>query len=431
MDEYKNSLNTDNNSYSTAEDNISGFGEAAPQKKRKSFVLKAFGAVFKTVAPGVLCLCLCFAVGAGAAIGAPKAFNAIKSAVEEVTAQKTGNGEADEGTEASQEDKADIDRDAEPLAYASATNVELIKKVKKSVVCIVSTSEGRDVFNIPYESSGAGSGIIFSEDDNNVYIVTNNHVIDGAKKITISFDSENVVPAEIVGTNEINDLAVISVSADDLKANDIDYQAIVFGNSDEVKEGSSVIAVGNALGEGNTATSGVVSVVNKELSIDGKKLQVIQTDAAINPGNSGGALINSRGEVIGINTAKYSKTEVEGIGYSITSNSAKPVIEKIMNNETTPILGVYVADITEEMLQSYDLPNTGVILTQIISGSSAEKAGLMAGDIVTGIDSKPIFNKEQLVDAISSHRVGDKVELKIIRENKNKTVTVELFSGES
>lgn len=332
---------------------------------------------------------------------------------------------------ASDDALSDLNKEDSPLKYASFSNVKLIKKVRPSIVCITSTVEAQGFFNMNYESDGSGSGIIFSKDADNVYIVTNCHVIEGAKKVSISLDSGNFVSAKLVGKNVNADLAVISVSIAELKAQGVDdVKPISFGDSDKVNPGSSVIAIGNALGEGNIATSGVVSVVNKEVAINGKQLTVIQTDAAINPGNSGGALLNSKGEVVGINTAKLATESVEGVGYSITSNMAKPIIEKLMNNQDTPFLGVYISDISEEIANSYNIPQTGVMITQIIPNSSASASDLRETDIITGIDDTPIFAKEQLIDAVSNYKIGDVVAIKIIRDGKfPKTVSVKLIAN--
>ncbi len=311
---------------------------------------------------------------------------------------------------------------------ASANTIEVIKKVKPSVVCITSVSQSQNIFNQVYETEGSGSGIMFYKDDTNVYIATNNHVISGASSVNISInDSDQLIPASLVGKESSSDLAVISVKISDITAAGINnIQLATFGDSDSLQVGESVIAIGNALGNGNTATAGIVSTVQKDVNIDGKKLSVIQTDAAINPGNSGGALVNSKGQVIGINTAKIALTDVEGIGYSIASNVAKPIIEQLMNSTDTPSLGVYITTITEDVASQYNLPQAGVLIQQVIEGGSAYNSGLKAGDIVTAYNGTPIFTSDQLISAVKESSVGGTATLTIIRDGQTKTITVKL-----
>ncbi len=318
-----------------------------------------------------------------------------------------------------------------PISKNSDNSVKIIKSVKPSIVCITTTIKLKDMFNIPYLESGAGSGIIFAQTDEKVYIVTNSHVIDGASAVGVSVENSGVVPAELIGKKETADIAVISIKKSDLIRVGVNkVTAAKFGNSDNLNMGDSVIAIGNALGNGNTATSGIVSAVNKEINIDGLTLNVIQTDAAINPGNSGGALINVKGEVIGINTAKLASTEIESTGYSISINVAKPIIENIMNHTSAPYLGVYISKIDEEEAEAYGLPVTGVIVEDVIQNSSAERAGIQKNDIITVFNDTPVFTPEQLTNAVQNCRVGDTVEVRIIRNaHEMITLKVKLYSS--
>lgn len=312
------------------------------------------------------------------------------------------------------------------LDEASKNTIALIKKVKPSVVCITTTTQGQTWFNQIYESEGAGSGVIFHEDENNIYIVTNAHVISGASKVMLSVSESDLVSASLVGKDANADLAVLSVTKADLKTVGITGVTVAeFGGSD-LQVGESVIAIGNALGEGNTATAGIVSAVSKDVNIQGRKLTVVQTDAAINPGNSGGALINSKGQVIGINTAKLAITEVEGIGYAIASNVAKPIIEQLMNSTDTPALGVYITNISEEVAQAYNLPQAGVMIESVIKGGSAANAGLREGDIITAFNDTPVFTSEQLLNIVKQQRVGDSVKITVIRDGKTVEINVKL-----
>lgn len=300
----------------------------------------------------------------------------------------------------------------------------IIKSATPSVVSITTTSQVDNIFSIPMETEGAGSGVIFHRTSTNTYILTNNHVIDGAMQVGIAIDESEPIYATLVGKDSNSDLAVISVLNSDLdKAGIKDITIATFGNSDNMNEGDSVIAIGNSLGEGKTATLGIISSTSKEISIDGKTLNVLQTTAAINPGNSGGALINSKGEVIGINTAKVADTSVNGIGYSISTNIAMPIIENIMNKSNAPALDVYIANANQ---YSEDGLTFGALVVDIIRGGAADKAGILPNDIITSIDDTPIFDAEQLSQVIKNYKIGDSVKVNIIRGKEILTIKVKL-----
>lgn len=311
------------------------------------------------------------------------------------------------------------------LDEASQNTVNIIKKVKPSVACITSVKQGVDFFNQVYESEGSGSGIVFYKDDLNAYIVTNNHVISGASRVTVSINECDLVSANLIGKDANADLAVISVSLAELSAAGVkDVQVATFANSDNVQIGETVIAIGNALGRGNTATKGIISTTAKDVQFSSVKLNVLQTDAAINPGNSGGALVNSSGQVVGINTSKIASTEVEGVGYSISANSAKATIEKLMNNTNTPVLGVSVVTITEDIAKQNNLPSVGVLITEVVQGGSAYSSGLQAGDIITTFNGQPMFKNEQLVEAVKNCKIGDSIDVTILRNGETKSMKV-------
>ncbi|MEI3163817.1 MAG: trypsin-like peptidase domain-containing protein [Lachnospirales bacterium] len=315
---------------------------------------------------------------------------------------------------------------------ASKNTVDIINKVQPSVACITSIVQGTDFFNQTYQSEGAGSGVVFYKDSDNAYIVTNNHVISGASTVSISLNSYDLVSAKLVGKDANADLAVISVSLKDLaNAGVKNVQVAEFGNSEEAQVGETVIAIGNALGEGNTATKGILSSQTRDVNIQGTKLTVLQTDAAINPGNSGGALVNDKGQVIGINTAKISMTTVEGIGYSIASDVAKPIIEELMNSKSTPTLGVYITSISEEVAQQNNLPQAGVLVQKVIEGGSASYADIQAGDLITSFNGTPVFNTDQLMDAVKKCKIGQTVSVTIVRNGATKTVSVKMLESSS
>jgi len=301
--------------------------------------------------------------------------------------------------------------------------VEVINRVFPSVVNISisgTTNQSYYGFVIPYEFTSAGSGIIFSESDDKIYIATNNHVVDGATNISVSIAEEEGVAATVVGKDSSSDLAVISVLKSDLeKAGVTEVTIAKFGNSDNISVGEDVIAIGNALGEGKVATGGMVSSKLKTVTVDELALTVIQTDSAINPGNSGGALVNYSGEVIGVNTAKIASSQIEGVGYAIPSNIAMPILEQLLEEGTVPkpYIGIVGMDVTDELSYKYGLP-VGAYITQVLENSGAEEAGLQEGDIITDFAGKKIMNMDRLIELVSDLEVGDTVDIKVIRNGE-------------
>lgn len=317
------------------------------------------------------------------------------------------------------------------LVASEDSIAKVVNSVENSVVNIsIKTQSSTNWFGQTYESEGSGSGIIYKVDGDTVYIITNNHVVESASSVNVSITGEEQVSSKLVGKDASSDLAVISVSKADLnKAGITDITAAKFGNSDDIQVGENVVAIGNALGQGKTATLGIISAQNKEINIDGKTLTVMQTDAAINPGNSGGALVNTSGEVIGINTAKLSSDAVEGTGYSIPISTAQPIIQTLMEKGTVdkPYLGIqgYTIDETFEKIYGINIP--GVFISKIETGSAAEKAGLQVTDIITAIDKTAVTNIETLSNEITKHKSGDAISLTIIRNGSQEmTITATL-----
>jgi serine protease Do len=320
--------------------------------------------------------------------------------------------------------------DLEP-SEDSVANV--FNQVKDSVVNISIKVKSNDFF-YQTESTGSGSGIIYQQDDKNVYIVTNNHVVEDATSVEISISGSEQVKASLVGKDASSDLAVISVTKSDLSAAGItSVTPAVFGDSDNLEVGEFVIAVGNALGQGKTATRGIISAVNKQINVDGKALTVVQTDAAINPGNSGGALVNTAGEVIGINTAKFSSTSVEGTGFAIPTSVAKSVIDELMQSGSVdkPYLGVQVCAIDDRFKQMYNVNIDGVYVISVESGSAAENAGLQSSDIITAIDGNPVTTGSELSNEISKHKSGETVTLTVIRNGSIQTTVTATLANQN
>lgn len=320
---------------------------------------------------------------------------------------------------------------ASNLVASEDSIAQVVNSVKNSIVNIsIKAQTTAGWFGQTYESEGSGSGIIYKVDGDTVYIVTNNHVVESANSVTVSIIGDEQVNAKLVGKDASSDLAVISVSKTDLSAAGItDVAAAKFGNSDNMQVGENVIAIGNALGQGKTATLGIISAQNKEINIDGKKLTVIQTDAAINPGNSGGALVNTAGEVIGINTAKLSSSAVEGTGFAIPISSAQTIIQTLMTNGTVdkPYLGIQGYTIDENFEKIYGISIPGVFVSSVESNSAAENAGLQVSDIITAIDDVAVADIETLSSEISKHKSNDQITLTIIRNGRQEmTVTATL-----
>lgn len=317
--------------------------------------------------------------------------------------------------------------DAKDLTDVSS----VVDEVMPSIVAITNT--GTVTYNSFFgkksqQSQSCGSGIIVSEDDDYLYIATNNHVVADSEELTVQFDDDSVVKAEIRGTDPDDDLAVVRVKKSDLgKDTYSNIKIATIGDSDSVAVGSPAIAIGNALGYGQSVTTGIVSALNRTVTTQDSQTgetvtnnKLIQTDAAINPGNSGGALLNENGEVIGINSVKYSSTEVEGIGYAIPMSVAKPIIESLIQdgkytNENQAYLGIKGGDVSSEMV-AYGFPQ-GVYVSSVSAGSGAANAGLQEGDIITAVDSTKISSMTELQSALKSYKAGDKVTLTVARQS--------------
>ena len=270
------------------------------------------------------------------------------------------------------------------------------------------------------ESEGVGSGIIIGKKDGKILIVTNNHVVADAKSLSVGFVDGKSASATIRGTDSDADLAVVEVNTKDMKASTLKKIAVItLGDSSKLKTGERAIAIGNALGYGQSVTGGYISALNRQVQLTDKTMTLIQTDAAINPGNSGGALLNSKGELIGINTVKYSSEDVEGMGYAIPINTAKPIINKLIKNEATSeseqaYLGVSGQTIDSSMASQFDMPS-GVYVQQVIKSSPAQKAGISAGDVIVSIDGSSVSTMDGLKEKISNLKAGKKVKIVVKR----------------
>ncbi len=333
---------------------------------------------------------------------------------------------------------------------------DIVTNCMPSVVSItnVGTTEFRTFFGTyEQESQSSGSGIIIGRNDTEILIVTNNHVVSKANEISVYFNSDgedadehNVISARVKGTDPGKDLAVIAVKVSDIPQETLDIIKIAtIGDSGMLAVGEPVVAIGNAYGYGLSVTSGIVSALNREVSVESDGMMInnrlIQTDAAINPGNSGGALLNSKGELIGINSVKFISEEVEGMGYAIPISDVETIIGDLMNKVTRDLveesdrgyLGITGVDVTTDASKNYGMPE-GVYINTITEGGAAEKAGLQKGDIITKLDGSRITGYSQLRETLSYYSSGETISITIQRmensEYAEKVLEITLSSGE-
>lgn len=331
------------------------------------------------------------------------------------------------------EQEAVIDSDKIKPVKTEATTVStdisgVVEDVMPSIVSITNMTQ-QEIMSFfgrgeTIESESSGSGIIISKDENYLYIATNNHVVERSDALTVQFSDDSTAPATIRGTDSADDLAVVQVKLSDLTDETLNVvKTATIGDSEKISVGDPAIAIGNALGYGQSVTTGVISALGREVTFQdestGETLmsRLIQTDAAINPGNSGGALVNAAGEVIGINSSKYADTEVEGMGFAIPMETAGPILEDLVENGKvtktgSPYLGIYGKDVTEEVSQQYHMP-LGVYVVQVIEGSGAEEAGIMEGNIITKIGDKDITSMDDLKECLRDYHVGDSINVTV------------------
>lgn len=327
----------------------------------------------------------------------------------------------------------------------------IVNDVMPSVVAITNMSV-QEVQNFwgqtsQYQSESCGTGIIIAKTDNELLIVTNNHVIADNESLTVTFDDDTSVDADVKGTDSEHDLAVIAVSLDQISSETMEKIAVAtLGDSTALQVGEPAIAIGNAMGYGQSVTTGVISAVNRESTTTNEQtgeteetgVKLIQTDAAINPGNSGGPLVNANGEVIGINSSKLASTTVEGMGYAIPISDVSDIIDNLMNQETKHkvseekkgYLGVKGYDVTEESAEKYNMP-TGVYVAEIVKGGGAEEAGITKGNVITALNGTTVNSMEELQKELGYYESGKTVSVTIqVPENNGewteKTVDVKL-----
>ena len=341
--------------------------------------------------------------------------------------------------------KSDTGKDTGSTAKGSLDVSEIVSEALPSIVSITTKSvqEVQNYFGMygmygyapqqqEQEVEGSGSGIIVGKNDDELLIATNYHVVEGADTLSVAFTDGNAVEASVKGFDEERDLAVVSVSLDDVKDDTMDAISIAkIGSSDDLKVGEQVIAIGNALGYGQSVTTGIVSAKNRRMDSDNNTVtdgsddssdgvNLIQTDAAINPGNSGGALLNMEGEVVGINSAKLASTEVEGMGYAIAISDVTDILQNLMNETSRDklddsehgVLGIKGSSVSSEAVQMYGIP-AGVFVKEVTEGGAADKAGLKANSVITEFNGKTVSSIDQLIEYLSYYEPDEEVELTV------------------
>jgi serine protease Do len=421
----------ENNFYSQYEVEAEKVDTNGKQKKKRPFIRKAM----ITISLGIL-----FGVFGGAGffsvwqVGEALTGNNEQPATQNVSQPAAVDTSANAGSDTSAVKLAD----AQSIQVVTGDLTEVTKEVMPSMVAldVTATVTQTDFFGQTrkYESEGGGSGFIVGENDTELLIATNNHVVADTSKIEVVFIDETKAEAQVKGTNAGMDIAVIAVPLDALSQSTKDSIKIAkLGDSDALQLGEPVIAIGNALGYGQSVTNGIVSALNREISLeDGSTGTFIQTNAAINPGNSGGALLNIKGEVIGINSNKLGGTVIEGMGFAIPISAAKPIISDLSTKEIknkvaeSGYLGISNPQaITSEITAIYSIPK-GLYMTRVEEGSPAAQGGLLTGDIITAFEGETIATYEDLVGALSYYGPGDEVTITVMRQQNGSYSSVEL-----
>ena len=408
----------------------------------------------RKIAKKGLTLSLCAVLAGGLAAGSFEGVNKLAGWSGATTVEAASNKDETTLTYAKSEkkdadtsdSKSDTGKDTGSTAKGNLDVSEIASEALPSIVSITTKSvqEVQNYFGMygmygyapqqqEQEVEGSGSGIIVGKNDDELLIATNYHVVEGADTLSVAFTDGNAVEASVKGFDEERDLAVVSVSLDDVKDDTMDAISIAkIGSSDDLKVGEQVIAIGNALGYGQSVTTGIVSAKNRRMDSDnntvtdgsdddkGDGVNLIQTDAAINPGNSGGALLNMEGEVVGINSAKLASTEVEGMGYAIAISDVTDILQNLMNETSRDklddsehgVLGIEGSSVSSEAVQMYGIP-AGVFVKKVTEGGAADKAGLKANSVITEFNGKTVSSIDQLSEYLSYYEPDEEVELTV------------------
>ena len=407
----------------------------------------------RKIAKKGLTLSLCAVLAGGLAAGSFEGVNKLAGWSGATTVEAASNKDETTLTYAKSEkkdadasdSKSDTGKDTGSTAKGSLDVSEIASEALPSIVSITTKSvqEVQNYFGMygmygyapqqqEQEVEGSGSGIIVGKNDDELLIATNYHVVEGADTLSVAFTDGNAVEASVKGFDEERDLAVVSVSLDDVKDDTMDAVSIAnIGSSDDLKVGEQVVAIGNALGYGQSVTTGIVSAKNRRMDSDNNTVtdgsddssdgvNLIQTDAAINPGNSGGALLNMEGEVVGINSAKLASTEVEGMGYAIAISDVTDILQNLMNETSRDklddsehgVLGIEGSSVSSEAVQMYGIP-AGVFVKKVTEGGAADKAGLKANSVITEFNGKTVSSTDQLIEYLSYYEPDEEVELTV------------------
>ena len=407
----------------------------------------------RKIAKKGLTLSLCAVLAGGLAAGSFEGVNKLAGWSGATTVEAASNKDETTLTYAKSEkkdadasdSKSDTGKDTGSTAKGNLDVSEIASEALPSIVSITTKSvqEVQNYFGMygmygyapqqqEQEVEGSGSGIIVGKNDDELLIATNYHVVEGADTLSVAFTDGNAVEASVKGFDEERDLAVVSVSLDDVKDDTMDAISIAkIGSSDDLKVGEQVIAIGNALGYGQSVTTGIVSAKNRRMDSDNNTVtdgsddssdgvNLIQTDAAINPGNSGGALLNMEGEVVGINSAKLASTEVEGMGYAIAISDVTDILQNLMNETSRDklddsehgVLGIEGSSVSSEAVQMYGIP-AGVFVKKVTEGGAADKAGLKANSVITEFNGKSVSSSDQLIEYLSYYEPDEEVELTV------------------
>ena len=407
----------------------------------------------RKIAKKGLTLSLCAVLAGGLAAGSFEGVNKLAGWSGATTVEAASNKDETTLTYAKSEkkdadtsdSKSDTGKDTGSTAKGNLDVSEIASEALPSIVSITTKSvqEVQNYFGMygmygyapqqqEQEVEGSGSGIIVGKNDDELLIATNYHVVEGADTLSVAFTDGNAVEASVKGFDEERDLAVVSVSLDDVEDDTMDAISIAnIGSSDDLKVGEQVVAIGNALGYGQSVTTGIVSAKNRRMDSDNNTVtdgsddssdgvNLIQTDAAINPGNSGGALLNMEGEVVGINSAKLASTEVEGMGYAIAISDVTDILQNLMNETSRDklddsehgVLGIKGSSVSSEAVQMYGIP-AGVFVKKVTEGGAADKAGLKANSVITEFNGKTVSSIDQLIEYLSYYEPDEEVELTV------------------
>ena len=407
----------------------------------------------RKIAKKGLTLSLCAVLAGGLAAGSFEGVNKLAGWSGATTVEAASNKDETTLTYAKSEkkdsdasdSKSDTGKDTGSTAKGNLDVSEIASEALPSIVSITTKSvqEVQNYFGMygmygyapqqqEQEVEGSGSGIIVGKNDDELLIATNYHVVEGADTLSVAFTDGNAVEASVKGFDEERDLAVVSVSLDDVKDDTMDAISIAkIGSSDDLKVGEQVVAIGNALGYGQSVTTGIVSAKNRRMDSDNNTVtdgsddssdgvNLIQTDAAINPGNSGGALLNMEGEVVGINSAKLASTEVEGMGYAIAISDVTDILQNLMNETSRDklddsehgVLGIKGSSVSSEAVQMYGIP-AGVFVKKVTEGGAADKAGLKENSVITEFNGKTVSSNNQLIEYLSYYEPDEEVELTV------------------